>query len=150
MPVSDSLSICLAAGAPQLCRSIALAVSSTSSGSLSTLSACAGKSAPHCMREFYGYNPVTYSISLGITDTDFFGGGQIEFNTLTASGAWTASKADPDNIIGSYTTSGSGSQKVTAASSNTMPFFPAFATITYRITASPTTSVTWSFYWDGF
>lgn len=148
MPTSGSLSICLATGSVLLCRSIAAAVTSSSSGSLRTLSTAAGKSAPHCMREFYGYSSA--SISLSVTDTDFFGGGQIEFNTLTASGAWSASKADPDNIIGSYTTSGSGSQKVTAASNSTMPFFPAFATITYTIVGSPSTQATWSFYWDGF
>ena len=77
MPLTGSLSICLAAGAPQLCRSIAGAVTTTTSGSLLCNSLCAGKSAPHCMREFYGYNPVTYSISLDVTDTDITGPSQL-------------------------------------------------------------------------
>jgi len=56
MPASDSLSICEAGlGA---CRSISTAVPTSASGRLGTLSVAAGKTAPYCMREFYGYNPV--------------------------------------------------------------------------------------------
>ena len=49
---TGNLSICATAGA---CRSISTAVG-TGSGSLSALSVSAGKSAPHCMREFYGFS----------------------------------------------------------------------------------------------
>lgn len=68
---SGSLSICAAAGT---CRSIEQAVTSTQSGSLSTLSVAAGKAAPHSMLEFYGYSesvnvPVrlTHVSSIGTT-----------------------------------------------------------------------------------
>jgi len=57
IPVSGSLSIKGTAGT---CRSICQAVvdgGGGASGSLSTLSVNAGKSAPHCIREFYGYDP---------------------------------------------------------------------------------------------
>lgn len=55
MPTSGSIAII---SAPQTCGSICAAVG-TASGSLSTLSVAAGKIAPHCMREFYGYSSVT-------------------------------------------------------------------------------------------
>lgn len=55
MPASGSIAII---SAPQTCGSICAAVG-VASGSLSTLSVAAGKTAPHCMREFYGYNPAT-------------------------------------------------------------------------------------------
>lgn len=44
------------------CSSIACAVDGNAVGSksLSTLSVTAGKSAPHCMREFYGYDSAVY------------------------------------------------------------------------------------------
>jgi len=148
MPVSGSLSICVAAGAPQTCRSIRWAVG-VDSGSLSTLSACAGKSAPHCMREFYGYNPVSYSISLATNQSEIFDG-QIDFNTITASAAWSASKADPNSIISSFTASGAGSGKISVAGTFAMPPFPAQATITYCITASPSTNTTWLLCWCGY
>ena len=51
MPASGSIAII---SAPQACGSICAAVG-CASGSLTTLSVAAGKSAPHCMREFYGY-----------------------------------------------------------------------------------------------
>lgn len=53
MCTSGSLSICSTAG---IDRSIATAVTNTTSGSLLTNSICAGKSAPHSMLEFYGYS----------------------------------------------------------------------------------------------
>jgi hypothetical protein len=52
MPTSGSIAII---SAPQTCGSICAAVG-IASGSLSTLSVAAGKSAPHAMREFYGYS----------------------------------------------------------------------------------------------
>jgi len=51
MPVSGSIAII---SAPQTCGSICAAVG-LASGSLSALSVAASKTAPHCMREFYGY-----------------------------------------------------------------------------------------------
>ena len=63
MCTSGSLSICATAGTN---RSIATAVTSTGSGSLSTLSAWAGKSSPHGMREFYGYSP-SQNIGVNLT-----------------------------------------------------------------------------------
>lgn len=63
MCTSGSLSICATAGTN---RSIATAVINSSSGSLSSLSVSAGKSAPHCMREFYGYSAgIIMCVSLG-------------------------------------------------------------------------------------
>lgn len=53
MPASGSIAII---SAPQTCGSICAAVG-CASGSLTTLSVAAGKTAPHCMREFYGYTP---------------------------------------------------------------------------------------------
>jgi hypothetical protein len=55
IPTSGSIAII---SAPQTCGSICAAVG-LASGSLSALSVAAGKSAPHCMREFYGYVPPT-------------------------------------------------------------------------------------------
>lgn len=52
MPASGSIAII---SAPQTCGSICAAVG-CASGSLTTLSVAAGKTAPHCMREFYGYS----------------------------------------------------------------------------------------------
>ena len=54
IPVSGSLSICEAGLGT--CRSIATVVTNTTSGSLVTNSVCAGKTAPHGMRDFYGYS----------------------------------------------------------------------------------------------
>lgn len=54
---SGSLSIKTTAGTN---RSISTEVG-TGSGSLSALSVSAGKSAPHCMREFYGYSNIIYT-----------------------------------------------------------------------------------------
>ena len=53
MPSSGSIAII---SAPQTCGSICAAVG-CASGSLTTLSVAAGKSAPHAMSEFYGYMP---------------------------------------------------------------------------------------------
>ena len=52
MPASGSIAII---SAPQTCGSICAAVG-CASGSLTTLSVAAGKTAPHGMREFYGYS----------------------------------------------------------------------------------------------
>jgi len=74
IPVSGSLSICEAGLGT--CRSIATAVTNTTSGSLATNSVCAGKSAPHCMREFYGYSPVsTINVYVGVQWVGVCGGG---------------------------------------------------------------------------
>jgi hypothetical protein len=57
MPSSGSIGL---VSAPQTCGSIACAVCGTNASppySLNTLSAAAGKSAPHSMLEFYGYSP---------------------------------------------------------------------------------------------
>jgi len=62
MPASGSLSICeVGLGA---CRSIATAVTSSASGSLSILSVAAGKFAPHWMCEFYGYDPAPPTLAI--------------------------------------------------------------------------------------
>lgn len=53
MPASGSIAII---SAPQTCGSICAAVG-CASGSLTTLSVAAGKTAPHSMTEFYGYAP---------------------------------------------------------------------------------------------
>ena len=143
MCTSGNLSIKGTAG---LCRSICAAVvagGGSASGSLSSLSTSASKTAPHCMREFYGYNPVTYSISISIPNTNNFSG-QIAFNTITASGAWSASKSDPNSIISSFTSTGSGGQKVTAGLTGLSSIFDRTATITYCLTASPSTTATWT------
>ena len=66
MCTSGSLSICATAGTN---RSIATAVTSSSSGSLSTLSVAAGKGAPHAMTEFYGY-----SAGISVDVTVYFNG----------------------------------------------------------------------------
>lgn len=55
IPSSGNISIYNTAGT---CRSIR-ATTNTSCGSLRTLSGCAGKTPPHCMREYYNYYPVT-------------------------------------------------------------------------------------------
>ncbi len=53
MPASGCIAI---VSAPQTCGSISAAVCGTAQGScLSALSVAAGKTAPHCMTEFYGY-----------------------------------------------------------------------------------------------
>jgi len=140
MCTTGNLSIKTVAGT---CRSIDAAVTTCSSGSLSILSVAAGKTAPHCMREFYGYNPVSYSISIAIPHT-LNSSGQIAFNTLSASGAWTATKVDPDFIINSFSSSGAGGGKVTAGLTGLSSFEDRIATITYRLTASPTTTATWT------
>lgn len=57
LPTTGSLSIKTAAGVD---RSIACEIGTTN-GSLCSLSITAGKAAPHCMREFYGYSHVTDS-----------------------------------------------------------------------------------------
>ena len=61
LPTSGDLSLKTTAG---VSRSISCAVGSTS-GSLTTLSITAGKSSPHCMREFYGYSALD-DINVGI------------------------------------------------------------------------------------
>ena len=53
MPASGSIAII---SAPQACGSICAAVG-VASGSLTTLSVAAGKTAPHAMTEFYNYSP---------------------------------------------------------------------------------------------
>ena len=55
MPTSGSIGII---SAPQSCGSICAAVG-CASGSLTTQSLAAGKTAPHAMTEFYGYSPAT-------------------------------------------------------------------------------------------
>ena len=65
MPTSGSIAII---SAPQTCGSICAAVG-VASGSLSTLSVAAGKTAPHCMREFYGYSA---SLTVDLT-MDWYG-----------------------------------------------------------------------------
>ena len=66
IPTSGNLSIKAVAG---VCRSICTAVvqgGGGASGSLSALSVSAGKGAPHGMREFYGYNPIS-TINVDVT-----------------------------------------------------------------------------------
>jgi hypothetical protein len=60
MPASGSIAII---SAPQACGSICASVA-VASGSLSTLSACAGKLAPHSMLEFYGFAWNAYCLVL--------------------------------------------------------------------------------------
>ena len=59
MCTSGNLSICATAGT---CRSISTAVGG-GSGSLSSLSVSAGKSAPHGMIEFYGYSSASLCVN---------------------------------------------------------------------------------------
>ena len=64
MPASGSLGIKICPGSVA-CTSISQAVDGNVTGdkSLSTLSTTAGKSAPHCMREFYGYASATLCVN---------------------------------------------------------------------------------------
>lgn len=62
MPASGCIAI---VSAPQTCGSISAAVCGTAQGScLSALSVAAGKTAPHCMTEFYGFAGSYTTISL--------------------------------------------------------------------------------------
>lgn len=140
MPTSGCIGIKTCPGG--LCSSISCAVDG-GSGSLASLSVTAGKSAPHCMREFYGYAG-SGSISVSLP-SGTFSSGQIAFNTLTSSGAWVASKLDPDSIISSFTASGSGSQKVTAGLTGLVnPFSDRTATITYCLSGQPSINDSWT------
>jgi hypothetical protein len=60
MPASGTIAII---SAPQTCGSICAAIG-CASGSLSTLSVVAGKTAPHAMTEFYGYTNTYKQIGL--------------------------------------------------------------------------------------
>jgi len=113
MCTSGNLSIRTTAG---LCRSICTAVvqgGGTATGGLrlNTTQAFGVKVNDGSMSQFYGYNPVSYSISVTNPST-LNSSGQIAINTLTASGAWTATKLDPDNIINSFGSSGAGGGKL--------------------------------------
>lgn len=82
---SGNLSICATAGTN---RSISTEVG-TASGSLSALSVSAGKSAPHCMREFYGYSSM--SITASPATINFFVIDIARCSTITTtptSGTW--------------------------------------------------------------
>jgi hypothetical protein len=68
MPASGCLGICTCPGGA--CSSISTAVG-TGSGSLCALSVSAGKSAPHAMSEFYGYEPPSKCIDLTETYSDY-------------------------------------------------------------------------------
>lgn len=144
MCTSGNLSIKATAGT---CRNICAAVvqgGGAASGSLRSLSIAAGKTAtPYGMREFYGYNPSSGSISVA-TCYSSAGVDEFLFNTISASGAWTASKFDPDFVIASFTSSGSGGGKLIAQTENDVPPFLAEATIVYCLTSSPATRACWT------
>lgn len=75
-----------------LCTSIACAVDGNTVGnkSLCSLSVSAGKSSPHCMREFYGYNPVSLSVNPTSVSFSPIGGSCTITVTATAGLSWTA------------------------------------------------------------
>lgn len=145
MPTSGCIAI---KSAPQTCGSICAAVvqgGGGASGSLSALSVSAGKSAPHCMREFYGYSPPTGSISVNNPSTTN-SSGSLHINLLTASGPWTASVTnDTYDIITSFLDSGSSGGKITAGSIgvSTAPISRS-ATITYCIEPHGVPTATWT------
>jgi hypothetical protein len=150
MCTTGNLSIKSTAG---LCRSICAAViqaGGTGTGGLRSLTTqtFAPQINDGSMSQFYGYNPVSGSLSLSISVTEIFQS-QITFNTITASGAWTASEVDPDNIINSFTSSGSGSGKISAAGSSLMPIFIAEACIIYCLTSAPAIRDCWILFWGG-
>lgn len=126
---------------------VELGITAGNQASLRSMSSTAGKSTPDSVSEFYNYS--AGSLSLSISSTAIPGQGIILFNTITASGPWTASKSDPLSIIQAFTSSGSGSQKVTAASSELLPIFIAEADITYTLTSNPSISDSWNLYWLG-
>ena len=151
MCTSGNLSIKATAG---LCRSICTAVvqaGGTGTGGLRSLTTQTFPPQLNdgSMTQFYGYNPVSYSISVSLPSTNN-SSGQIAINTLSASGAWSASKSDPDNIVQSYTGSGSGGQKITAGLTSLTAFFDRTAIITYCLTAAPTCRATWTITIDAF
>jgi len=140
LPTSGSLSIKNAAGND---RSIAYCVDGNITGNKSLLSLSTTAGVNGCIRAFYGFAGVgSIAVSLSPTTNS---SGQIAINTLTASGAWTASKiSDPDSIVQSFTSSGSGSQKITAGLTGLInPFSTRSATIRYCLTSNPSITDDW-------
>lgn len=67
---------------------------------MTTMAAAASpiKTAPYDVNDWYGYTHVSYSISVSNQSTTATVS-QIAFNTLTASGAWTATKSYLNNFF---------------------------------------------------
>ena len=115
--------------------------SSGTQASLRSLSSGAGFSTPDSISEFYGWT--SGSISLSITNSSATSS-DLLINTITSTGAWTAAKADPDNIISSYNTSGAGSGKLTVSTTGLISFFERVATITYTLTSDTSKKAYWT------
>ena len=122
MPTSGCIAII---ASPQTCGSIRTAVTSSASGSLSTLSIAAGKTGtPYGMREFYGYAPVTATLSVSPLGLDLNLNAQTCTINVTASvgNSWIA--ASPFSTwltIGSGTGSGNGSFTISATYNGGFP-----------------------------
>jgi hypothetical protein len=148
MPASGCIGI-IACPNGVACSSIAQAVDGnvTPPKSLAALSVTAGLDG--CMSDFYGYSASSGSISLTTNESQFTSESELIFNTISASGAWSASKVDPDGIIDSFSASGSGSGKVIAGSSSDMPAYITEACIIYCLNSSPLTRTCWTLVWIG-
>ena len=116
MPSSGSIGLKYCVGTTA-CSSIGVAVDGNTTGdkSLSTLSVSAGKSAPHCMREFYGY--VNISLSVDPSSAHFFSDGDTCTICVCASAgnSWTVSENETWLSLFHGSGTGNGTFDITAS-----------------------------------